>query len=148
MSCIKIFFKSIWFVVVFSDLPLCFALQGHCSCRLGQHLHTWTCLHANDTQTAGSLTAASAIFNFRFSFLSSLHIHILPAVDCMKMSRSKLTAERKVDSENCQFKKNGLKYLHSFSLQPAQDPCAYSSCRTLTHILQTLAHCVKTHRLN
>ena len=50
----------------------------------------------------GSLTAASAIFNFHFRFWSSLHI----------------------DGENQQIKKNGLKHLHSFSLQPAQDPCA------------------------
>uniref|UniRef100_A0A671XFT9 Fibronectin type-III domain-containing protein n=1 Tax=Sparus aurata TaxID=8175 RepID=A0A671XFT9_SPAAU len=34
---------------------------------LGQHVYTGTCLHANDTQTAGSLTAASASFNFHFS---------------------------------------------------------------------------------
>ena len=47
---------------------------------LGQHVYTRTCLHANDTQTAGSLTAASAIFNFHFCFWSSLHSDILPAV--------------------------------------------------------------------
>ena len=47
---------------------------------LGQHVYAGTWLHASDTQTAGSLTAASAIFNFHFHFWSSLHIYILPAV--------------------------------------------------------------------
>ena len=47
---------------------------------LGQHVYTGTCLHANDTQTAGSLTAASATFIFHFHFRSSLHIYILPIV--------------------------------------------------------------------
>ena len=94
---------------------------------LGRHMYTGTCFHANDTQTVGSLTAARAIFNFHFHFWSSSHTNILLAVgaiDCMKIVCSKFTAKRKVDSENQQFKKNGLKNLHLFSLQPAQDPCA------------------------
>ena len=49
---------------------------------LGQHMYTGTCLHANDTQTAGSLTAASATFNFHFR--SSSRIHILPVVRVWK----------------------------------------------------------------
>ena len=44
---------------------------------LGQHMYTRT---ANDTQTAGSLTNASTIFNFYFRFRSSSRIHILPVV--------------------------------------------------------------------
>ena len=47
---------------------------------LGQHVYAGTGLHANDTQTAWSLTAASAIFNFHFHFWSSSHIDILLAV--------------------------------------------------------------------
>ena len=47
---------------------------------LGQHVYTGTCLHANDTQTAGSLTAASATFNVHFCFRSSLRIYILSIV--------------------------------------------------------------------
>ena len=31
---------------------------------LGQHVYTGTCLHANDTQTAGSLTAGAQFFTF------------------------------------------------------------------------------------
>ena len=85
---------------------------------LGQHVYTRTCLHANDTQTAWSLSAVSADFNFHFCFWSSLHFA------ACRMACSKFTAKRKVDSENRQFKKNGLKNLHSLSLQPAQDPCA------------------------
>ena len=47
---------------------------------LGQHVYTRTCLHANDTQTAGSLTAASTTFNFHFRFWSSSQTEILQAV--------------------------------------------------------------------
>ena len=45
----------------------------YCVFWLGQHVYTRTCLHANDTQSAGSLTAVSAIFNFHFRFWSSSH---------------------------------------------------------------------------
>ena len=51
---------------------------------LSQHVYTGTCLHANDTQTAGLLTAASATFNFHFRFRSSSRIHILPVVRDLK----------------------------------------------------------------
>ena len=75
---------------------------------LGQHVYTGTCLHVNDTQTAGSLTAVSATFNFHFRLRSSSHIHIFAgcrSLDCPKMACSKFTAKRKVDGENRQFKK-------------------------------------------
>ena len=50
---------------------------------LGQHVYTGTCLHANDTQTAGSLTAVSAIFNFSFYFTGwRLHKNGVFQVDC------------------------------------------------------------------
>ena len=39
---------------------------------LGQHVYTGTCLHANNTQTAGSLAAVSTIFNFHFRFWSKV----------------------------------------------------------------------------
>ena len=65
-------------VVLFVALELLFL---HCVFWLGQHVYTGTCLHANDTQTAGSLTAAREIFNFHFCFWSSLHIDILLAVE-------------------------------------------------------------------
>ena len=88
---------------------------------LGQHVYTRTCIHANNTQTAGSLAAVSAIFNFHFCFGSSSHIDILKAVgaDCTKMACYKFTAKRIVDDENRRLSKNGLK-----NFQPAQDPCA------------------------
>ena len=77
-------------------------------------------------RVTGSLTAASAIFNFHFHFWSNSRIHILPAVgdiDCMKMACSKFTAQRKANSENLQVEEEWTEKL-AFSLQPAQDPCA------------------------
>ena len=59
------------------DLKLLFL---HYVFWLGQHVYTRTCLHANVTQTAGSLTAASTIFNFHFRFWSTLCNHVLPLV--------------------------------------------------------------------
>ena len=76
-------------------------------------------------RVAGPLTAASAIFNFHFCFFEQFacwHFDGCGSQDCMKMLCSKFTAKRKVDSGNS--KKNGLKNMHSFSLQPAQDPRA------------------------
>ena len=47
---------------------------------LGRHVYTGSCLHASNTQTAGSLTAASSTFNFHFPFQSSSRINILQTV--------------------------------------------------------------------
>ena len=70
--------------------------------RFGQHVYTGTCLHANDTQTAGSLSAMSTTFNFSFHFWSSLRIHILPVVreNCV----FQVNCWDKVGSENPQLK--------------------------------------------
>ena len=80
---------------------------------LGWHVYTGTCLHANDTQTARSLTAASTIFNFHFSFWSISHVYILLAVGASSLLKEKRTV--KIGNS----RKNVLKHLHSFSLQPA-----------------------------
>ena len=52
---------------------------------LGQHMYTGTCLHANDTQTAESLTAARAILN---SFLEQFAIDILAAVGASRLHKN------------------------------------------------------------
>ena len=71
-------FVSVYVLCQWSSIgwaPNCYSFTM--SFWLGQHVYTGTCLHANDTQTAGSLTAVSTIFNFHFCFWSSLHIDIV-----------------------------------------------------------------------
>ena len=89
---------------------------------LGKHMYIGTCLHANDIQIAGSLTAVSAIFNFQFCCLNSSHGDIVPAVGAWIAQKwhvpSSLLKEKwTVKIGNA--KKNGLKNVNSFTLQPA-----------------------------
>ena len=77
---------------------------------LGWHVYTETCLHANDTQTAGSLTAVC--------------VFIFCGCRSTKMVCSKFTAKKKWTVKISNSKRNALKNLYSFSLQLAQDPCA------------------------
>ena len=116
-----------------------------------QHVITGTCLHANDTHTAESLTAASAIFNFHFCFWSSSHIDILPAVGAQIARKwrvpSSLLKELWVRVVSVKFsnsKKNGLN-LHSFSLQPA--PMTHALNRPGDYCDEDLKrHCETKHR--
>ena len=90
---------------------------------LGQHMYTGTCLCANNTQTGGSLTAASAIFNFHFCFWSSSYSDMLPVVGAGKCCVPSSLLKEKWTVKIGNLKKNGLTNLHSFALQPAEDPC-------------------------
>ena len=74
---------------------------------LGRHVYTGTCLHANDTKTAGSFTAASATLNFHFRFRSSSRIYTLLAVSNWKW-RVPNQPPYQVFSENLQLKEAGV----------------------------------------
>ena len=83
---------------------------------LGQYVYTGTCLHANDTQTAGSLTAASKTFNFHFRFRSSSRIHILLLIRDWKWRVSKQTIITKWTVKSATLRNKNFKF--AFFLLP------------------------------
>ena len=123
--------ESILVVCVRESLFSCLCESVSAVCVIAFHTCVWEVI-LNNVPDGPSYVSMPAIhrqcswvtsllqaqfFNFHFRFWSWSHIDILLAVGASSPLKEKWTV--KISSS----RKNGLKHLHSFSLQPAQVPC-------------------------
>ena len=81
-------------------------------------------LHANNTQTAGSLTAASAT-SLSLLFLEQFAYSHFAGGRRLKMACFQVNCSNRMDSENWRLREIWTWNLHSFSLQPGQASCIW-----------------------